>query len=76
MKKLLIQPQTGPLRGEVTVPGDKSISHRAIMLAALAEGTSTIRGWLPAGDTLATLEAFRALGVQIEVSRETTRLGI
>jgi 3-phosphoshikimate 1-carboxyvinyltransferase len=73
MKKLLIQPQTGPLRGEVTVPGDKSISHRAIMLAALAEGTSTIRGWLPAGDTLATLEAFRALGVQIEVSRETTQ---
>ncbi len=73
MQKLLIQPQTTPLTGEITVPGDKSISHRAIMLAALAEGTSTIRGWLPAGDTLATLEAFRALGVKIEVGRKTTQ---
>jgi 3-phosphoshikimate 1-carboxyvinyltransferase len=73
MKKLLIQPQTTPLKGEITVPGDKSISHRAIMLASLAEGTSHIRSWLPAGDTLATLEAFRALGAKIKVGRKTTQ---
>jgi 3-phosphoshikimate 1-carboxyvinyltransferase len=69
--KLLGQPQTTPLSGEITVPGDKSISHRAIMLASLAEGMSAIREWLPAGDTLATLAAFRALGVRIEIGRKT-----
>ena len=57
-----------PLRGTVAVPGDKSISHRAVLLAALAEGTSTIRNWLPAGDTLATLEAVRALGVSVDIA--------
>jgi len=64
---LLIRPQKTPLRGVISVPGDKSISHRAVLFAALAEGTSLIRNWLPAGDTLATLEVMRALGVQIEV---------
>ena len=56
----------GSLRSEVTVPGDKSISHRAVMLAAIAEGRSEIRNWLAAGDTEATLGAMRDLGVQIE----------
>ncbi len=54
------------LHGEATVPGDKSISHRAVLLGALADGTTHIRGWLPAGDTLATLQAVRALGVLVE----------
>jgi len=54
------------LSGEVTVPGDKSISHRAVMLAAIAQGRSEIRNWLAAGDTEATLGAMRDLGVQIE----------
>jgi 3-phosphoshikimate 1-carboxyvinyltransferase len=71
-KQLRISPQTTPLRGTVTVPGDKSISHRAIMLAAIAEGSSTVRDWLPAGDTLATLEAFQALGVQIEIEKKSS----
>lgn len=71
MKKLLVHPQKTPLSGEITVPADKSISHRAIMLASLAKGTSYVRRWLPAGDTLATLEAFRALGVRIEAARKT-----
>lgn len=71
MSDLLIRPQKTPLRGAISVPGDKSISHRAIMLAALAEGTSYIRDWLPAGDTLATLEAFRALGVPIAVQEKS-----
>jgi len=65
--KLIVHSQTTPLSGTITVPGDKSISHRAVLLAALAEGVSHIRGWLPAGDTLATLEAVRALGVTVEV---------
>ncbi|HSH02164.1 MAG TPA: 3-phosphoshikimate 1-carboxyvinyltransferase [Anaerolineae bacterium] len=67
---LLVYPQKGPLRGTVTVPSDKSISHRAVMFAAIAEGTSYIRNWLPAGDTLATLAAVRGLGVTIRVTRE------
>ena len=56
----------GSLRGEVTVPGDKSISHRAVMLAAIAQGKSEIRNWLAAGDTEATLGAMRDLGVIVE----------
>ncbi|MCY3978142.1 MAG: 3-phosphoshikimate 1-carboxyvinyltransferase, partial [Chloroflexi bacterium] len=56
----------GALRGALIVPGDKSISHRAIMLAAIAPGKSEIRNWLAAGDTEATLGAIRELGVQIE----------
>lgn len=54
------------MRGELTVPGDKSISHRAVMLAAIAQGKSEIRNWLAAGDTEATLGAIRDLGIQIE----------
>jgi len=56
---------SGPIRGEIDVPGDKSISHRSIIFSSLAEGTSTIRGFLRAEDTLATLQACRQLGVQI-----------
>jgi 3-phosphoshikimate 1-carboxyvinyltransferase len=63
----VLYPQKEPLAGTVTVPGDKSISHRAIMLAGLADGPSSIRNWLPAGDTLATLESMNALGVEVEI---------
>ena len=55
----------GALRGRVRVPGDKSISHRAIMLGALAEGRTAISGFLEGEDCLATLQAFRAMGVAI-----------
>lgn len=54
------------LRGEVHVPGDKSISHRAVILAALAQGTSRVRGFLYGGDCEATLNAVVALGVRVE----------
>lgn len=54
------------LRGEIRVPGDKSISHRSIMLGALAEGVTHVTGFLEAEDCLATMNAFRAMGVQIE----------
>lgn len=70
-EKLFVHPQTAPLRGVITVPGDKSISHRAVMLAAIAEGTSIIRRWLPAGDTLATLAAIQALGVRVEIEKQS-----
>lgn len=56
----------GALRGELRVPGDKSISHRAVMFAALAEGTTEIDGFLEGADSLATLAAFRAMGVEAE----------
>jgi 3-phosphoshikimate 1-carboxyvinyltransferase len=55
----------GKLRGEITVPGDKSISHRAVMFGALAEGTSCVEGLLQGEDVLCTLAAFRQMGVAI-----------
>ncbi|MDJ0879741.1 MAG: 3-phosphoshikimate 1-carboxyvinyltransferase, partial [Halieaceae bacterium] len=56
----------GTIVGEARVPGDKSISHRSIMLGSLAEGETRVRGFLEGEDALATLKAFRAMGVQIE----------
>ena len=61
----VVRPSEG-LRGVVTVPGDKSISHRAVLFGALAEGESSVRGWLAAGDTEASLRCVQALGVEIE----------
>ena len=58
------------LRGTVTVPGDKSISHRAVMLGALAEGTTRITGFLMGEDCLSTISCFRKMGVEIDVSDE------
>lgn len=55
----------GRCTGRLEPPGDKSMSHRAIMLASLAQGTSEIAGLLPSEDCLATLEAFRNMGVQV-----------
>jgi 3-phosphoshikimate 1-carboxyvinyltransferase len=56
----------GSLQGRVRVAGDKSISHRSIMLGAIAEGVTEINGFLEGEDSLATLQAFRAMGVDIE----------
>ncbi len=56
----------GPLAGQLRVPGDKSISHRSIMLGAIAEGITEIEGFLEGEDSLATLQAFRDMGVVIE----------
>lgn len=60
-----------PLQGTLTLPGDKSISHRAIMLASIAEGKSHLRNFLHSADTLATINAMRSLGVQIEMLAPT-----
>jgi 3-phosphoshikimate 1-carboxyvinyltransferase len=57
------------LRGEVMVPGDKSISHRSIMLGSLADGTTRVEGFLAGEDNLATLQAFEAMGVEIRRCR-------
>jgi 3-phosphoshikimate 1-carboxyvinyltransferase len=54
------------LRGGTWVPGDKSISHRAVLLGAIASGKSQVEGFLPSTDCLTTLDAVRALGVEIE----------
>jgi 3-phosphoshikimate 1-carboxyvinyltransferase len=56
----------GALKGQIRVPGDKSISHRAIMLGSIAEGVTEINGFLEGEDSLATLKAFRAMGVAID----------
>ncbi|WP_375402638.1 3-phosphoshikimate 1-carboxyvinyltransferase [uncultured Sphingomonas sp.] len=63
---------SGPLRGEIAVPGDKSISHRALILSALAVGRSRIAGLLEGEDVLATAAALRAMGVGIERTGEGT----
>lgn len=60
----------GRLTGCLQVPGDKSLSHRSIMLGSLADGEVLIEGFLEGADALATLAAFRAMGVQIEGPRE------
>jgi len=54
------------IQGNIRVPGDKSISHRAVIMGALAEGVTLIRGFLESEDSLATLQAFRDMGVVIE----------
>ncbi|HET9485321.1 MAG TPA: 3-phosphoshikimate 1-carboxyvinyltransferase [Xanthomonadales bacterium] len=64
----------GALRGTLRVPGDKSISHRAIMLGAIARGTTRIAGFLEGEDTLATAAAFRAMGVRIEAPSAGERI--
>ncbi len=56
----------GTLKGEFRVPGDKSISHRSIMFGSLADGVSHVTGFLQGEDSLNTLRAFRAMGVEIE----------
>jgi 3-phosphoshikimate 1-carboxyvinyltransferase len=63
-----------PLTGEIVVPGDKSISHRAIMLAAIAEGSSHITGFLEGEDTRATAAIFERLGVGIDKPSESERV--
>ncbi len=55
-------------RGALTVPGDKSISHRAVMLGSLADGVTEITGFLPGADCLSTIDCFRAMGVDIDVN--------
>ncbi len=66
MARLVVRPATRPLSGSVPVPSDKSISHRALILAALSAGTCELRRFSYGEDNVSTLEAFKKLGVQIE----------
>ena len=54
------------LKGEVSIPGDKSISHRAVMFGSLAEGTTEVTNFLQGADCLSTISCFRKLGIEIE----------
>ena len=62
------------IRGESVPPPDKSISHRAVILSSLAEGRSVVENFLRAEDTLSTVSAFRALGVEIQEKGDRTCL--
>jgi 3-phosphoshikimate 1-carboxyvinyltransferase len=70
MKSHTVQPARS-IRGEISVPGDKSISHRSIMLGSIARGETRVRGFLRGEDNLATLNAFRSMGVDIDDDGET-----
>ncbi|MFA8438011.1 3-phosphoshikimate 1-carboxyvinyltransferase [Pueribacillus sp. YX66] len=63
---ITLNPHHTSIRGELKVPGDKSISHRAIMLGSIAEGTTTVSGFLLGEDCLNTIQCFKKLGVSIE----------
>ena len=67
MTTYVVRP-TGPLVGALEMPGDKSISHRAVILGSLATGRTTLRGLLEASDVLSTISAFQAMGVSIHWS--------
>ena len=62
------------LRGEITVPGDKSISHRTILLGSLAEGMTEVHGFLQGADCLSSIACFQAMGVTIEREGDTVRI--
>ena len=70
MKKILKEGIQHNLTGEITVPGDKSISHRAIMLGSIAHGITKIDNFLMGEDCLSTIECFRKMGVEIEVNSD------
>lgn len=70
----LIVSNTKKLRGTIRVPGDKSISHRAIMLGSLATGTTKIKGFLVGEDCLSTVRCFRDLGVPISISGDEVKV--
>src|SRR5574344_106675 len=65
-QQFTIQPGAKKFQGKFTVPGDKSVAHRSIMFGAIAEGTTHVTGFLEGEDALATLQAFRDMGVSIE----------
>ena len=62
------------IKGSLTVPGDKSISHRAVMFSALAKGETKVKGFLPGEDCLSTISVFRKMGVSIEQEQDSLRI--
>lgn len=72
MTRLLVHPMTKPLIGSVPVPSDKSIGHRAVIFASLAQGRSVVRGFSYGEDNVATMKAFAAMGVGFDDDRAGT----
>lgn len=70
-QQFVIQPSSR-VEGSISVPGDKSVSHRALMLGAIAQGTSRVTGFLPGEDCLATMAAVRAMGIEVVQHDATT----
>ena len=68
-----IEPVNGPLVGSISVPGDKSISHRAVLFAAMAEGTSRLSGVLDSEDVRSSLGAVSKLGAKVELTTSCAR---
>jgi 3-phosphoshikimate 1-carboxyvinyltransferase len=66
--QMTVEPASGPLEGTLRVPGDKSLSHRAVLFSAMAEGTSRPSGVLDADDVRSSMDAVRALGARVEVT--------
>lgn len=66
-----LQPRSAPLRGSITVPGDKSISHRAVLFSAMAEGTSRVQGVLDSADVRSSIKAVRALGATVSLEKQS-----
>ena len=65
-----IEPLSGPLRGTINVPGDKSISHRAVLFSAMAEGTSRVMGVLDSEDVRSSIACVQALGAQVSLEKQ------
>lgn len=72
MSTKIVNKKNKPLYGEVTIPSDKSISHRAVMFSSLAKGTTTIENFSHGADCLSTLEVFKLLGVKAEFKNDKT----
>jgi 3-phosphoshikimate 1-carboxyvinyltransferase len=68
--RLVVRPGKN-ISGNIKVPADKSISHRALILGSIADGVSHVRNWLPSGDCMVTLDAMRAMGINIEMANQT-----
>ena len=66
-----IEPVNGPLVGSISVPGDKSISHRAVLFAAMAEGTSRLSGVLDSEDVRSSLGAVSKLGAKVNLEKSS-----
>ena len=68
--RTVVEPLPAPLRGAATVPGDKSISHRAVLFAAMAEGTSRVSGVLDSEDVRSSIKAVSQLGARVSLERQ------
>ena len=70
------EPISGPLKGTLQVPGDKSISHRSVMFGSLARGITEVSGFLNSADCLSTIDCFRKMGIEIETDPSAARVRV